>query len=146
MQLENQVITLEQAKRLKELGITALATFYFVENYGLIPRMIYDGYGGYEENETVTNALDGIYKNYCYPAFTVAELGVMLPSEVRTGSGGYGGLVYVFNPLGNRLDNCEDFNYSDYTSEAEARGSMLIYLLENNLITVEEVNQRLLNA
>ncbi len=32
-----------------------------------------------------------------------------------------------------------------FLTEAEARAAMLIYLLENNLTTAEEVNQRLTN-
>lgn len=72
-------------------------------------------------------------------AFTVAELGLMLPDDTRS----------------YRLENCWQIYYADGDSgmnlfipedvdtEAHARAGFLIYLLETNGITAEEVNKRL---
>jgi hypothetical protein len=101
-------------------------------------------------------------------AFTVAELGVMLPEWINHGEWKRAGehhthrlsqwhnvpeqsflpfmtkdsymIVYrrdMGDPAGEIPDNC-----LQGSTEAEARAGMLIHLLENKIITAEEVNQR----
>lgn len=115
MKIEQQVCTLEQAKRLKELGIEQRSIFYH--------------FGG-----KVTNVAWG---NDYFAAFTVAELGVMLLSDCKTQIiSGYWSAS--FHSLNNK-----SYYESGFTTEAEARAAMLIYLLENNLTTASSVNTRL---
>ena len=120
MKLENQVCSLELAKKLKELGGKQESLFYWH----------LDGDDEWElvmEKDVFPQVLD-----FCYPAFTVAELGEMLPEEIHTFK------------LSDEF--CCESNQPDYfpkgksnlfftaDTEANARAKMLIYLLENKLI------------
>lgn len=142
MKLEQQVISLELAKRLKALGVKQESAFHWrepntpvrSENAGAY--LIWPDHG-LEQPE---------WFDY-YAAFTVAELGEMLPHVIKVGNG----LYYLqCNANGNSL------KYMDYTTydengngtflrayplvegktEAEARGLMLAYLIENKLMGV----------
>lgn len=127
MRLENQVCTLEQAKKLKALGIEQKATFYYYNNELNLLRTYSDH--GY----LVVNSV---------AAFTVAELGLILPDQ-------FSSWKYQSSD-GERWDCAAEENryYShliEYCkTEAEARAAMLIYLLENDHITSETVNSLLL--
>ena len=130
MKIENQVVTIEQAKKLKELGVTAEPLFWYVIDIDPITPL--DIIQKWQHSN-----FDQCEK---YPAYTVAELGVMMPSETftqRTGSedSEYDNWEWVDDGNGNANGL--------YETEAAARASMLIYLLENHLTTPEEVNKRL---
>jgi hypothetical protein len=92
MNLEEQVCSLELAKRLKELNVEQDSLFCWINNCDLeyLPLEIRN-------------------KNVVYAAFTVAELGEMLPN---------------FNVIYTLFDR----------NEANARAKILIYLIENKLI------------
>jgi len=96
-----------------------------------------------------------------FPTFTVAELGVMLPEEINhkhnehssyyfmQGHGINGETEknepvcwYEDNDLETSLE-VMNMKYCGAKNEAQARADMLIFLLENKLITPEEVNKRL---
>lgn len=136
MKLEQQVISLELAKRLKALGVKQESIFYWQYGGELDGAVLC-----FEHDET----WDDDYKHVA--AFTVAELGEMLPHVIKVGNG----LYYLqCNANGNSL------KYMDYTTydengngtflrayplvegktEAEARGLMLAYLIKNKFITV----------
>lgn len=135
MELKQQCCTLVQAKRLKECGVNQKSLFNYV--------------GKLETNQfeiQYTSCYDwSDYPGYAtwplkYSAWTVAELGVMLPSEfdtMRSIERGWSCFDY-----GGR----DIFTGYGYEYEAECRSAAIIHLLENKLITAEEVNQRLLNA
>lgn len=168
MKIENQACTLEQAKRLKELGITQNSLYYFywargnsVGGFHLVNMN--NWYSGINEmNQILLNAIEGAVSNEIYSAFTVAELGVMLPDKIPTNSNirfaeivmrrdcldawfigydvdcptedGYGADVKeIYRGISN---DC-------FKKEAESRADMLIYLLENKLVTAEDCNKRL---
>lgn len=119
--IENQVCTLEQAKRLKELGITQDST-YFINSKGQpIEAWIVEG----DEDQF-------------HAAFTVAELGVMLDycSVTRSEMPGHKG-EFCF-PGGPVKGECLYF-----PTEAQARAQRLINALEKGRTTAEEVNNRL---
>ncbi len=131
MKIENQVCTLEQAKRLKELGISQ-AGYFFINPKG----------------ETVEQWMIDVAPPVVCSAYTVGELGIMLPEFNNT--------VRIFSDYHNAFSFC---GYNEkgriipleclekYAStEAQKRAEMLIYLLETKVITAEEVNQRLLQA
>lgn len=156
MKLIDQVCTLEQAKRLKELGIRQDASHaawlrnechketefwcWPVEAQGVTNR-------GY--SSPAKGCLEG------FSAFTVAELGVMLPHP--DGMYELGGFNHPsdFDPTakdGNPWYCMWEYDTEKYgmkrqlfegATEAEARAVILIYFLEINLIHVEEVNARL---
>lgn len=132
MKLKEQVCSQDLAKRLKELGAKQESSFYWFNNTliwrSLAPNtrnLFIDAYGWainiYMESDSV------------YSAFTVAELGKLLPSHFQSVKG-----VQTFtvchnphDPLSNEGARCES---SD--TEADARAKMLIYLLENQLLNL----------
>jgi hypothetical protein len=119
MKLEDQVCTEQQADRLKELGIIQESLFYHTHSdWGVMPRK--SDFSGNPSS-----------------ALTVAELGVMLPPGYDT--------MYCTNDgwRGFDLDGQDMCDSKPFATEAEARAAMLIYLLETNIITPAEVNERL---
>lgn len=148
MKLSDQVCTLEQAKKLKELGVEQESIWMYIyykddiisSSAGLHHYLI--------ANEIFADNDGGEFDCLIASAFSVAELGVMLPEyigELRLlqwhASDSSFGIQYRFNcdnPTTQTIpDHCI---FSD--TEAQARAAMLIYLLENNIITPEQVNER----
>ena len=127
MKLEEQVVSLELAKKLKELGVLQKSVLNWASTttedkkskYGL--RWVHEIRQG------------GIIGKYDYSAFTVAELGEMLPQ-------GYSSWWHAKQDgQGTTLYCCADSHYDDSivfedNTEADARAKMLIYLIENKLI------------
>ena len=122
MRAENQVCTLEQAKRLSELGIIQGHSLFF-----------FDGWSNEYRIQFNSSHKDGYYKDAesCFSAFTVAELSIMLLEYAET----------YFSKNGTWLIGDVDWNF---TTQAQASADRLIYLLENDILTVEEVNNRLI--
>ena len=131
MKLENQVCSLELAKRLQELGVKQESLFYWSYNFvGNKVKLLKPAHG-----------LKG-YPHLYFQAYTVAELGAMLPHLIEHNS--YRLEFYKFQEsYGCDYVHVQDglaFCFADNISEneADARAKMLIYLLENNLITKNE--------
>lgn len=132
MKLENQVCSLELAKRLKELGVRQESLyFWWRDNFGLESSK---KESEHLENHKPNNPQNGW--DY-FSAFTVAELGEMLPLRLRilkkiTLVVTYKGSKHWFVPKDKEKlifeMKCDD-------TEANARAKILIYLLENKLIT-----------
>jgi hypothetical protein len=79
MLLEYQVVSLELAKKLKELGVKQESLFYWVHANG-------DGIGSWDQTIPIISYIPKI-ENYhltIASAFTVAELGEMLPNGIQT--------------------------------------------------------------
>lgn len=132
MKKQDQVCTLEQATRLKELGVEQESLLYHTEKFGVLPMSSIDFTG------------DPI------SAFTVGELGVMLPSissefsnKVECWKNRKGGYVWAVYEDGFIKSG---FAVQEEPTEAQARAAMLIFLLESNHITPTEVNNRLKNS
>lgn len=138
MNIKEQVCTLEQAIKLKELGVK-------MESY-LIWYLT-----------PLHKTTQGIYQRHScielgsgeYPAFTTTELGAMMPKGIEI-PGRWGGKLQTFGSW-KRNDNLwfcwyapgireESYKDDEYIcratsyNEAEARADVLIYLIENNLI------------
>ena len=114
MKLEKQVCSLELAKKLKELGVKQESLWFYNSKTMKLQR----GFSAHTSNKGMTWSIS---------AFTVAELGEMLPSgyySIREGS--------VWECwLRNGTQKVEA------STEADARAKMLIYLLENKLMLQE---------
>ena len=112
MKLEDQVVSPLLAKRLEELEVKRESYFYW--------------YGG---NVLRENQLTQELRRHQPPvsAYTVAELGEMLPEKV------------CFRNYQKRSNNAWRMNFGDVEfgaqTEADMKAKMLIYLLENKLIT-----------
>ena len=135
MTLENQVCSLELAKRLKELDVEQFSLF---SHYRLS-----DSPDGTQHWEILMPSRYGSAFEERYSAFTVAELGEMLPASFDwTGTN-----VFVefgkSSIHGDYLINLRECARPERMTihiradtEADARAKMLIYLLENKLITI----------
>lgn len=147
MKLESQVCSLELAKRLRELGVKQESAFYW------------DSITGNRKAKSLWKIGDVISFSYeetydkpnddSYAAFSVAELGKMLPAGYVTGRG--------WNPESAKRYCCnwyrvnadgdpEDFGAKHRApyrgiffahTEADARAKMLIHLIENKLVKPE---------
>ena len=115
MKLKQQVCSLELAKQLKELGVKQESLFYWQEINSKKPKLVQNRNTGNENSNDEAK---------WYSAFTVAELGEMLPVGawviVKTDGAGF---RFTIPP-----------NFIDEETEADARAKMLIYLLENKFI------------
>jgi len=140
MKIEAQVCTFEQSKKLKELGINNKSTFNYWDFNNVSDKFFHSGrqHLVYGEHCPASGSINNELKECWFPAFTVAELGVMLPNGYDTMQNSVDG----WRGYNDDNSDCPPDN-EGFATEAEARAAMLIYLLENNLTTAEEVNQRL---
>jgi hypothetical protein len=130
MTLEKQVCSLELAKRLKDLGVKQDGIWkWYISNDG---------------KETILSNGGRLPPQYLYTfselcsAFTVAELGEMLPSSVE-GFGTYAGLRLEKADGNFWTVSYESFEHLVQIEKsspelADAMAYMLIHLIENNLI------------
>ncbi len=123
MKLENQVCSLTLAQRLKELGVKQESLFYWAKweskptskKWGVVSKL--------------RHSYDGREPEHYVSAFTVAELGEMLLNHRNIRH------RFVNAGEGKRWVTSNDERNYFADTEADARARMLIYLLENNLIT-----------
>ena len=126
MKLENQVCSLELSKRLKELG---------VKQHSYFEWLLYPEKMEWEVSHTFKNQLG-------YSAFTVAELGEMLPDNCIDEDNNE--ICWFYHDKNNNCHRisyvhlcdeiCSPFIEVKGENEANARAKMLIYLLENKLM------------
>lgn len=142
MKIENQVCTLEQAKKLKELDVRPYSMWVWVPPFPVFNSETRLVLIGEFQNALKSSILSEEAKKLVdsYPAFTVAELGVMLPNYYESHKGAMDDTWYCV-----MLEGGDGEYFAIEKTESEARADVLIYLLENNLTTAEEVNQRLTN-
>ncbi|MDE1767156.1 MAG: hypothetical protein KGI27_12930 [Thaumarchaeota archaeon] len=134
MKLQDQVISLESAKKLKELGVEQESYLNWWK----------DRVGHWEISHWPATK-EAQENSECISAFTVAELREMLPDCIKPEEN-----VLFLNYDRDKQDSHHfidylplDFNSDDQVesktmvckdTEAEARAAMLIYLLEKGLI------------
>ena len=146
MEISKQVVSLDLSKKLKELGVKQESLWYWVkydetnENYK--DYIVKDWFLLPDCGETSCNGEDWAYiKEETYSAFTVAELGEMLPYKIPTSEFyltiGKGKLEYFVYYV---TQNNWQYYYNGISfhnkTEANARAKMLIYLLENKLMEI----------
>ena len=145
MKLEYQVVNLELAKKLKELDVKQESLFYWAESI--------DGYYTHKGYCLYYSRFHDGKRDTSISAFTVAELGQMLPTTIdnlyndytlwlnnrktRT-CGGNDGFQYHVWYTNAREE--EQIIWSD-TTEANARARMLIHLLEKEVIQVLSIKE-----
>lgn len=163
MKLEQQVTSLELSKRLKELGVKQESHFYWFPQIGYVDETPV----GEEDEEseiverTVFSSKDEGWYLSCDPkeemrpnivsAFTVAELGEMLPEYILTKADEICSECATVikkevpqTPVFRSWKNTKSWGcqydgmlwkHSEVANtEADARAKMLIYLLENKFI------------
>lgn len=156
MKLQDQVTSLEISKRLKELGVKQESVFFWAKTKLVKKEWVWhlrlsidDSSGQFATPFDLTE-ITGKDNPAC-SAFTVAELGDMLPEviiEKGTPLNTKKSPVHYPLRITKGVDRTEyetiywEVRYGDIIisnandTEADARGKMLIYLLENKLITL----------
>lgn len=149
MKIEDQVCSLELAKRLKELGVKQDSIIYWLNIQHCVHMKVKDDGYTLQEDENGNPMIDkidyrtelgnpfvyNIDKDNCWCAFTVAELGKMLPDSV---------VIKTFEYFIKSQKKDDEYKiYIEELSkviiffdinEANARAKMLIYLIENKLL------------
>lgn len=134
MKLENQVVSLELAKKLKELGVKQESLFYWQQTYSEMKG------GQVASTFEITQIKKESKKGRrCYNAFTVTELAERMNVEITDVNESESFTLKISNAIdfwcatfGNQ-DSDVTPQFED-TSLADVLAKMLIYLLENNLI------------
>lgn len=128
MKLEDQVISLEHAKKLKELGVNQISSFKWIKANHPTEKTceaVIEHSGALEDSYD-DSPVSGGWTLTSWAAYTVAELGEMLPVT----------MVFEKHKSGEwrMFDNLNFGFIAIDNNEANARAKMLIYLLENKLI------------
>lgn len=134
MNIEKQVCTLEQAKKLKELGLAqSISYFCWYELHQHEPIIM--------KNEDVI----GDWHSDSCAAFTVAELGLMINSQeiVTVSDSKAGNICYTAINLIDDWHVRLRYPIVGIETEASARAMILIELIQAGTISVTEVNERL---
>jgi len=138
MKLEDQVCSLELAKRLKELGVKQESVFTWYQSTRAIIK----------ENKTLgeekfwTVWWNRNYTRDQYSAFTVAELGEMLPEVAEIGlvKGQLRMVLVMGKCFGYRIDYRNEKVgrpiFAIDANEANARAKMVIHLIEKKIVNV----------
>lgn len=138
MKLENQVCALDQAKKLKELGVEQKSLWHYtVNDSGEVKAMTV-----LNTHQVFINPNNGAHYSTWkkIAAYTSAELGEMLPRE-----------CFIMLEPGEKMHvwhaGSEDFEIlCPADTEAQAKADLLIWLLEKGHTTAAEVNERLAAA
>ncbi len=139
MQLIDQLASLELCKKLKELNVKQKSLFYWND---------------IDDNNEEGHPINRIellnypfLSNYCtpYSAFTVAELGEMLPDKIKDDDEEICWFYHDKNNGCHRIsyvhscdEQCSPFIEVKGETEANARAKLLIHLLENGLMEFPE--------
>lgn len=123
MKLEDQVTSLELSKKLKELGVKQDSLWYWMTGHEKLVSKQYFG------EETM------LKKDLLRSAFTVAELGEMLPTPAPNDGGDIECVKFedkwvITWPHGTWIED---------KTEANARAKALIWLIENGHVNVKDL-------
>lgn len=121
MKLQHQVCSVELGKMLSDFGLWNNTLEHYQRNGDWAIRMV--------------NRMDIFYNGITYPAYTVAELGVMLGDEVTN-----------IRPaaLSGWMGFGEDLSTGLHRTEADCRAEYLALMLERKRTTVEKCNHLLI--
>lgn len=120
LKIEDQVCSIQVAKCLKELGVKQDSYFHWHKWFSNRDfELVYD-------YDRLNNPTEN------YSAFTVAELGEMLPNYFSTYKykKGWGAC------WGDNMYDIRTFNPLENSKEADARALIIIYLIEHDLLKI----------
>jgi len=147
MKQEDQLTNREIAKKLCDLGVKQGSLCYWIDKL----ESNYEWDDWYIVSESKKDSLIEEYESSkeslnFYSAYTVAELGVLLPGYIVHKVKNYRlqiqkwcnrwQIYYECTDQENLGEYLNDFLQLQEDTEANARGKMLIYLLENKLIKI----------
>jgi hypothetical protein len=164
MKLENQVCTYEQAVTLKEFGLRQQAAFFYVKTCSQAHRENCSLFFGIDAALKQYNAWakhDAFLQSQTeepVAAWNATELGVLLPDAFKQPRNTVDLFTYkkehcfatpnehAFGAPKTRYFcslNVGELLKQQFFSEAHVRAATLIYLLETNHITIEEINLKI---
>lgn len=123
MILENQVVSLELAKKLKELGVVQQACFFWVVNPWGDAQLAESGF--YQLPYKWWHKTN-------WAAFTVAELANLIFKSVPSGNYVLEAYGHVFNVPSTQI--ITELGLMECMRNPDISAKMLIHLIENNLI------------
>lgn len=142
MKKEDKVISIELAEKLHELGVRVESEWWWSNEYcgpscRIGKHRLCQG-GEYGEQMTE--------EGECYPAYDTAELGEMLPKNIPISNLPYRWYYFVtgngspwFCSYQSTYDINDELWGTHDTKEAEARGKMLVWLIENGYFKAEDL-------
>lgn len=125
MKLIDQVISLEQAKRLSQLGITQGLSAFFWDDY--------EGKQELRPNQSPEGGYSPGSCNTCFSAFTVAELGAMIGKGTNAAS-------LLYDAVQDQMNRSHSFTI---VLGVQFVVNCVIGMLETGRLTPKEVNARL---
>lgn len=130
MKIEDQVCSLESAKRLKELGVEQESHFYWcLCNHYSYPHV--------QDASNLNKRFGPDNWRDKYPsAFTVGEMGEMLPWDIIISRNIQNQWHITWQANGYSDDDV--YSVTSQKSEADCRAIMLIYLIEKGLLNKEK--------
>ena len=126
MKLENQVVSLELAKKLRKLGVEQESYFFWCDD------------GTIRQPFLIESSTARWPDKWEFSAYTVAELGELLPTEQNDRLGFFSGRA-----INGWFCEVKDYGIMPYDrlhvelqheTEADARAAMLIWLIQNELL------------
>ena len=130
MKLEEQVCSLELSKQLKEAGVPQESLFYWWTDYSNEFKENYNRPFAKAFSAEVVYGKPNFVYDYI-SAFTVAELGEMLPTEIREAT------LTMIKDRDRWLVHYTLCHSEVAKTEADARGQMLLYLINQKLIDLK---------
>ena len=130
LKLKDQVCSFELAKRLKDLGVEQKSLFFWnYDDFGSSENLENSNFKGWIDNPNWRKA----------SAFTVAELGEMLPEGYQTYRLGY----KWFNDAKSQDEmgwvSKPELIFDAFETEADARAKILIHLIETGKLKKEDL-------
>lgn len=128
MKIEQQVCSLEHANRLRDLWVKQESLFVWIK--------IGESFVLRDVNSLLSRIKKSQRTERFISAFTVAELGEMLPQNVSTSKGAITWSCRWWEEDSDFLRTGKATRHMTFTgsNEVNARARMLIYLLENNIV------------
>lgn len=127
MKIEDQVVSLELAKQLKEIGIKQDSIWYWVEHYKSGTNKIIWSLYQNDEDDIVNKHIS---------AYTFAEISSMLPATLECNDDPYEPCDGIYIQTRKEKDgtwNCDDGNYCAKSKRiADAPAKMILYLLSED--------------
>jgi len=142
IEIDKQVCSLDLAKRLKKLGVKFRPVLFWDR-----PGIFLPGFSNEKEEDgyevvLLTRDVSKEEAEYIYAAYSVGELGEMLPEFIAT----YKAACRNENEKWRLLShsgtdeynlNIENISQFSASTEADCRAKVLIYLIENGYVRVE---------
>jgi hypothetical protein len=141
MKLAQQVVSLAIARKLKESGVKQESYFAWYEHGDQTELVTQNDNGFFRFGDFVGITPDTEHGKF-YAAFTVAELGELLPAGYPSGHTAHDEsdrkwiCHWYRTPKSSKTEDVDKPDSTYAATEADARAKMLIWLIENKRISV----------